>query len=632
MKRILFFITIGLLSAAGLLLQCGKKGNPMAPPVSTPTPPKITAAHPANGAAGLACNTLIYVVFDRPMNHGATNGALTVEKMTGSKTWSNYILIFKPDSLFKASDTVRFTISADAQDNNGTALEAAASYWFICGTDADTVRPAIVACAPTGASVPVTSIITASFNKKLAPWSDAAIKLTQAGAPVSGNSGLQSDSILVFVPAGLAYSKTYRVTMDTTAVDRCGNHLADTIDWSFTTMADTVKPFVTRSEPAAGDSNISVNAPVKIHFSEPMDTVSARRALSSTPVLNTRAAWSSDTMIILTMIDTLSFHTNHQVTVGTGAMDKNGNHLVAAYQFDFTTMRGLYVACNAAGEVRLFQLNDLRPEGSLPSTTGITQVRMARIPGFACLLTNNGLHFRLFQNHNIEPFFTSLGAGCYGIAVSPGGVWIAVSDTMRNYVYLIDTETGQLIDTFATIGAAPKGLAFSADSRYLYVLCQFNNRVEVYDRNSPAAAPIVISMPNGGEEMASTPTGDRVFAACGTGVSVIRTSDNTVAYDITGVSNHPYGLAVSPDGLHLAVSCFDEGTVKVYALANYALAATVSVGTRPKGLCYSPDGKYLYVANSGSSSFTPVSRSGATYNAATPVTVGAGPWGIAITP
>ncbi|MEW6027808.1 MAG: hypothetical protein AB1599_11025, partial [Planctomycetota bacterium] len=126
-------------------------------------------------------------------------------------------------------------------------------------------------------------------------------------------------------------------------------------------------------------------------------------------------------------------------------------------------------------------------------------------------------------------------------------------------------------------------------------------------------------------------SGDTLYVSSGTGFTAIKISDNSVPFQITGISNHPFGLAVSPDQAHVALACYEEHAVKIYTTAGSYLT-TVSVGTGPKGLAYSPDGKYLYVTNSGSSSITPISRSGNSYTAQTPKTVGSGPWGIAVTP
>lgn len=634
MRRALLPIGV-LLATIIVLTQCGKKSNPVAVPESTPAAPTITAAHPASGSTGVVRNTLIYVTFSRPMDHAATEGALAVTGMTGTMSWSNNILIFRPDSLFAAADTVRFTVSTAARDNGGTPLAAAASYSFSCGSDADTTRPAVASHAPAGTGVVPGTEVAAHCSEKLAPWADGAITLrdSASGAAVSGATGISSDSILRFIPSGLAHSTIYIATVGTACVDRCGNAIATPYRWTFTTAADNIPPTVHGTSPGNGDTLVSVNAQVRIRFSEPMDTAATRGATTHSPALHCRTTWVDDTLMTLTMTDTLSFHAPHQVTVGTGAADQAGNHLASAYSFAFTTTRGLYVACGTANETHLYQAHDLKPEGYLPFTSGITQVRMSGDGETAFLLTSNGLHFRQVRNHNNEPFFTNLPGDGYGVAVSPTGTRLAVSDTaaMRNHVYLVNAATGQILDTFAAGGAAPKGMVFSADGRYLYVLCQFNNRLEVHDLDNPGAAPAVVWVPNGGEELAITPSGDRVYAACGSEVSVIRTSDNTALAPISGVSSHPFGLAVSPDGQHLAVGCYDEGGIKVFKVSDHSLVATVATGARPKGLCYSPDGRHLFVAVSGASQVKRLVRANS-YAVDSTLTVGAGPWGMAVTP
>lgn len=632
MKRSLVSVLIVLAASAVLLLQCGKKGNPVEVPVATPTAPKITAAYPAD-AAGLARNTLIYVTFDRPMNHSATETALTVDGMTGTKTWSNYILIFKPDSLFAVSDTVRFSISTAAQDNNGTALAAAASYTFICGAAADTARPVVFAQSPNDSSVPTNvGDVKASLSKKIAPWSDAAITFKQGSTLIQVNGMLINDSILHFLPNVLNPSTTYTVTIDTNCVDRCGNHLSVPFVWSFKTIADTVKPYVTKTEPANGDTLVSVNAQVKIRFSEPMDIASVLAALTHSPTLHFSATWSGDTMVTLTMTDTLSFHTLYTVTVGIGAMDQAGNHLAAVYPFSFTTARGLFIACNGSNQLYAYQQNDLKAEGNIPLSAAPRQVQVPPNGARAYILTGNSIVALDLRDHNNTIGTVPLRSTCYGLAVSPDGSRLAATDTLTKWLYLIDAVSMSKIDSVQTVNGFPKGVCFVQNGTKVAALCW--GRVEIYSVSNLHNAPVTVSVPLNGEELVLSPAGDRLFAATGGVVSVIRTSDNSWLYDIANVSTHPWGLAVSPDGLHLAVSCYDEDGVKVFdaqASAPSAPLYAIATGLGPKGLAYSPDGKYLYVAVSGASQLKRLARA-SSYAVDNTLTVGAGPWGIAVTP
>lgn len=638
MKRISFTACV-LLAAIIVLPQCGKKSNPMddGGGDGTPIAPRITAAYPADSSAGLPHNTLIYVTFDRAMDHAATEGALTVAGMTGVKSWSNYILAFRPDSSFPAGDTVRYVISTAAKDNAGTPLAAAASYSFVCGATADATPPTVASHSPSDTGVAVDAAVIAHCSEKLAPWSDAAISLQDSagGVAVGGSAGLVNDSILRFVPSALLPSTTYRATVGTACVDRCGNPMAAAFDWYFTTAADNVAPAVHGSSPANGDTLVSANAVVRIRFSEPMDTASVNAALAGTPTLHYGASWSADTMVTLTMTDTMSFHTAHQVTVGTGATDKAGNHLATAYSFTFTTARGLYVACTTGNSISLYQQNDLKAEGSILSSPSVRQIEMSPSGDRAYVLDNDGVKTLDLRNHNRIVDTIALSSNSYGLAISPNGLRLAVSDPAQNHVYLVAAATGQMQDTVTSglAGAMPKGIVFSGDSRYLYVACSNRNYVLIYDLNYPGNPPVQITSAYECEEMAATPAGDIVFAACGPGVTAITTGTNLFRYNITVAGTpHPFGLAVSPDGQHLAVSWYNLSSVSIYNASTGAHITDANVGSNPEGLCYSPDGRYLYVANAGSGTVTPVARSGATYTPAAPVAAGAGPWGIAVTP
>ncbi len=635
MKRTFIVAAVCLLTLAGQLLQCGKKGNPVEVPRAEPTAPRIVSVHPADGAAGVPRNTLVLVTFDRAMDQPATAGALTVAGMTGTASWKYNILVFRPDSLYGDGDTVRFAVSAAARDNFGTPLAAAAAYQFVCGAAADSTPPAVAAHSPADSGAALNAAVYAACSEKLAPWSDGAITLRQGATPVPGSAGVVGDSVLRFTPRTLGALTTYTASVDTTCMDLCGNRMAATHSWTFTTAADNVAPTIHGTTPANGDTLVPVNAPVRIRFSEPMDTAATRAATTHHPALHCRTAWTNDTLMTLTMTDTLSFHTAHQVTVGTGAMDKAGNHLASAHQFSFTTARGLYVTCNTDNRTSLYQQHDLKPEGTIPSLPSVGQIRMSPDGSRAYLLDNDGVKVLDLRDHNRIIDTIALAGNCYGLAVSPNGLRLAVSDPVQNCVYLITAATGQVPDTIimAVAGAAPKGVVFSGNSRYLYVACTNSNHVQIYDLNNLGLPPVQISSAYDGEEMAARPSGDIVFAACGPGVTAVNTSDNSWRYNITVAGTpHPFGLAVSPDGQHLVVSWYNLTQVSIYDAMTGAHIANVNVGSNPKGLCYSPDGRYLYVANSGSGTVTPIARSGAAYTPATAVTVGAGPWGIAVTP
>jgi YVTN family beta-propeller protein len=553
--------------------------------------------------------------------------------MTGTKWWWNRMLVFRPDSLYPAGDTVTINLTTAAQSAAGVALPAAYLSRFICGNTADSARPTVAFTNPTAGQTGVSPLatVTADFSEKLAPWSVAAFSLSWDGVTnVLGNTALQGDSQISFVPSSaLCFDRTFTAVIDTGIYDLCGNRLLIPYSWTFQTMADTVKPKVLAALPANGDTLASVNQVITLRFSEPMDTSSARQAFSISPIISGKFSWSGDTLMSFAPSETLAFRRQYQVSVGTGARDLAGNNLAAAWSSGFTTVRGLLVCCNTASEIYLFQQNDLKPEGYLPYYYGAKQIRISADDSLAYILTNNGLEFVQLRNKNNHFATVNLPATCYGLALSPNGSRLAVTDTLNKWLYLIDAATAQKTDSVQTGAAFPKGVCFNQSGSLIAVLCW--GWVEIFSAGNLHSSPATVAVPNNGEEVVKGVSGDTVYVSSGTGFSAIRISEATEAFRVTGISNHPFGLAVSPDGGHVALACYDENAVKIYTSAG-AHVSNVSAGTRPKGLAYSPDGKYLYASNSGSSNISVISRNGNTYTAQSTKTVGSGPWGIALTP
>jgi YVTN family beta-propeller protein len=571
------------------------------------------------------------------MKHAETQNALIVTNMTGKMSWWGRVLIFQPDSLFGANDTVRITVTTAAQNTAGTALESSFNSSFTCGSTADSIRPTVIFTSPDSGQTGVDAqvAVSAVFSEKLGPWAAGSFSL-EGVTVISGNTTLLSDSILKFTPAAILCSDmTFTATIDSTVTDLCGNRLSPQYSWTFKTIADTTKPKVLSVDPANGDTLVSINKSIVITFSEIMDTATARAAFSINPSVAGNFTWSGGTIMTFTLADTLSFSRQYQITIGTGAQDLSGNALASAWNSSFTTDRGLYVCCNTSNEIYIFQQSDMKSEGYLPYYTSAKQVKFSPSGNKAYVLCDGNpgqLYFLDVKNGNNNLGSISVGNTPYALAVPSDSSKIAVSVSGDNRVLIINPNSMKITDTIAA-GNTPTGIAFSSDGLYIYVLCAYSSQIERYLLSNHTRD--YIDIVNGGDEVALTPSGSRLFATNGYVVTVIRTSDFTKQFTISSVSNHPFGLAVSPDGAHLAVSCYQEGVVKVYdanASVEPSVLAQVTVGTGPKGLAYSPDGKYLYVSNSGSSSITPISRSGNTYTNQSAKTVGSGPWGIAVTP
>ncbi len=155
-----------------------------------------------------------------------------------------------------------------------------------------------------------------------------------------------------------------------------------------------------------------------------------------------------------------------------------------------------------------------------------------------------------------------VGSGSIGVAVSPDGSRVYVTNLNSNTVSVIDTATGQVTDTIP-VGISPEGVAVSPDGSRVYVTNQ-------------CASSSSSNCTNGT-------------------VSVIDTASGLVTASIP-VGSEPIGVAVSPDGSHVYVTNFGSNTVSVIDMAT-AVTATIPVGTHPIGVAVSSDGSHVYVAS-----------------------------------
>jgi len=131
-----------------------------------------------------------------------------------------------------------------------------------------------------------------------------------------------------------------------------------------------------------------------------------------------------------------------------------------------------------------------------------------------------------------------VGEWPYGVAVSPSGEHIYVSNTSDNTVSVIRTSDKTVIDT-VKVGTRPIGIEVTPDGNYVYVAVSRDNSV-----------------------------------------SVIRTSDNSVSATVE-VGGWPWGLAVSPEGDYVYVSNIADDTVSVIRTADNLTTDVLTVGVDP---------------------------------------------------
>jgi bacillolysin len=206
---------------------------------------------------------------------------------------------------------------------------------------------------------------------------------------------------------------------------------------------------------------------------------------------------------------------------------------------------------------------------------------------------------------NVVITTVNAGTGCFcvgpdGVAVTPDGALVYVTNELDNTVSVIRTATNSVIAAIA-VGNGPSAVVVSRDGTRAYVLNgSSSTSVSVIDTSTNA---VIATIPLGviqARGIAVAPNGTRVYAATygSNSVKVIDTASNTVITTIP-VGPLPLGVDTSPDGSLVYVANLNGSSVSAISTASNTVVATIPVGSQPYSARFAPDGSRAYVANVG---------------------------------
>ncbi len=222
-----------------------------------------------------------------------------------------------------------------------------------------------------------------------------------------------------------------------------------------------------------------------------------------------------------------------------------------------------------------------------------------------------------------------IGQQPVGVAVTPDGARLYVTDAVGNAVLVVDTATNTITGSPIPVGLEPARVAISPDGTRAYVTNQFGDSVSVIDT---AADVVATTIPVGDAPVgvAFTPDGARAYVTGFGAVSAINTVGNTVIATIP-LGSALNAVAVTPDGQRAYVADGNAGTVsKIDTATNTVVGAPIPVGNGPSGLAVSPSGQKIYVALSDDDAVAVIDT--VTDTVADSIPVGDSPRSVAVTP
>lgn len=215
-----------------------------------------------------------------------------------------------------------------------------------------------------------------------------------------------------------------------------------------------------------------------------------------------------------------------------------------------------------------------------------------------------------------------------------------------NTVSVLDTATNTVVGSPIPVGQEPYGVAVNQQGSRVYVSNQIDKTISVIDTAllpytgvvNPVVATIQLDNTPGG--LAVNAAGTRLFVALNdaAGVDVFNTLTNARITSVT-VANIPEGIAAvqAPGVYKVLVTNMASDSVSVIdvdeATDSYVKAATdITVGAFPAGIAVSPNGQFAYVANMLGNSVSRITLADSTATLLNSAPSLDGPFGVAINP
>ncbi|HUX59615.1 MAG TPA: Ig-like domain-containing protein [Bacteroidales bacterium] len=600
------------------------------------TPPTVVSVSPAYDAVDFDIKENIIIRFSEPVDINTLSGETCYlvlgseeKNFTGSFTTladSVNIILFDPDSVLRYDEDYTLHVTKGVKDLKGNRLQVAdeepddldaefqSSFTTI---EADKNAPEITDIIPANGAdgVFVRSKIILFFSE---PMNKASVENSFTLTWTEGEPAVtkevdgafswdQDNTSFTYTPFGSLKEgkEEYTITISNDATDLAGMKL-DGGSFTFTTVPEAA-PEIIYIGPGDEETGVTVQTPVVVDFSEPINTASVNstsfRLLSgNAPVSGSFVFLDENSRVIFRPDADLSFNTNYTIELTTGIQDvsqpislplenesltffKTADKIVqphisyldppsgvtgavvtiAGSGFDPDPSKNTVIFNGISAEVSKANLTSLTTEVPLGAMTGQVSVTVNWTP-------SNTMHFDIIPE-SLTPCDDviankSIGSGSnHDVDLVDG---VLVDGVITTFAYITNPDEGKVTVVNLT----------STDLKTEYIT--------IGEDKTPMKIDI-------------NPMGTRAYVTNFTShdVSVIDLSTNKVINTIS-VGIEPYGIAVTPDGKRVYVANYYSENLSLIDVDPASggfdhVIANVSTGSRTRDIAITPDAGMVVV-------------------------------------
>jgi YVTN family beta-propeller protein len=224
----------------------------------------------------------------------------------------------------------------------------------------------------------------------------------------------------------------------------------------------------------------------------------------------------------------------------------------------------------------------------------------------------------------------------FGVSVSPDGSRAMVNSADGDYdrsdrnIFVLDADPAsptftKVIDSITISGVFSRGAFRAGSGLFVDPRGAADNdytahpRLSQFAGTSLVAEAVFVPAPGGAhgvEDVALTPNGRYAYApvfdfdpAGGSDEVFVVDLETSALVDIIRLGTPDvaqHGAGISPDGLLVVITNFNEGTVSLIFTPTNTVVRTVAVGRQPNEVAFMPGGHRFYVTNQGSGTLSAV--------------------------